>query len=56
MALARGELHEADPENWLISEGKLYIFGGAQGVGLFRQAATANILKANENRGLLRKQ
>ena len=27
MALTRGELDEANPENWLISEGKLYIFG-----------------------------
>jgi hypothetical protein len=56
LALSRGELHEADPENWLISEGKLYIFGGPQGPAMFRQAATENIVKANENRGLLRKQ
>jgi hypothetical protein len=56
MALARGELHEADPENWLISDGKLYIFGGPQGPGLFKQAASENILKANENRALIRKQ
>src|SRR5262245_19516889 len=27
MALAKGALVEADPENWLINEGKLYIFG-----------------------------
>lgn len=56
LALSRGELHEADPENWLISEGKLYIFGGPQGPAMFRQAATENIVKANENRELLRKQ
>jgi hypothetical protein len=56
LALSRGEVHEADPENWLISEGKLYIFGGPQGPAMFRQAATENIVKANDNRGLLRKQ
>ena len=27
MALAKGELVEANPENWLISDGKLYVFG-----------------------------
>src|ERR1700683_2352457 len=26
MALAKGEVVVADPENWLISDGKLYIF------------------------------
>src|SRR5689334_13235091 len=26
MALTKGELDEANPENWLISDGKLYIF------------------------------
>ena len=31
MALTRGELDEANPENWLISDGKLYIFGKADG-------------------------
>jgi hypothetical protein len=27
MALTRGEFHDANPEYWLISDGKLYIFG-----------------------------
>jgi YHS domain-containing protein len=27
MALSKGELVVADPENWLISGGKLYLFG-----------------------------
>jgi YHS domain-containing protein len=31
MALAKGELDEANPENWLISDGKLYIFNKADG-------------------------
>ena len=33
MALTRGELDEADPENWLISDGKLYIFGKLRRLG-----------------------
>lgn len=53
MALTRGELEEADPENWLINDGKLYIFGKVVGPGLFRQSLSANIDKANQNRGLV---
>ena len=33
MALAQGELDEANPENWLISDGKLYIFGKSAPMG-----------------------
>ena len=55
MALALGELDEANPENWLISEGKLYIFGKSAPMGpaLFQQDLAANIAKANQNRALL---
>ena len=53
MALTRGEVHEADPENWLISEGKLYIFAMPYGPGLFQQDLSANIVKANQNRSLI---
>ena len=31
MALAKGELVVANPENWLISDGKLYVFGKPPG-------------------------
>jgi hypothetical protein len=55
MALSMGEIVEADPENWLISDGKLYIFGKAAGPTLFKQDLAANIAKANQNRGLLPK-
>jgi hypothetical protein len=55
MALARGEIHEANPEYWLISDGKLYIFGMATGPERFRRSLTENVLKANENRPLLLK-
>jgi hypothetical protein len=55
MALTRGELNEANPENWLISDGKLYIFGkpAPMGPAPFQQDLAANIAKANQNRGLI---
>ena len=54
MALSRGELHEADPENWLISDGKLYIFEKPIGPGAFQQDLAGNIMRANQNRPLIR--
>jgi hypothetical protein len=58
MALSRGEIVVANPENWLISDGKLYIFGKAAPFGpvLFQQDLAANIAKANENRPILPKE
>src|SRR6185503_11034014 len=58
MALAEGELTEANPENWLISDGKLYIFGkpAPMGPALFQQDLAANIAKANKNRALIQGQ
>jgi hypothetical protein len=55
MALTRGELHEADPENWLISDGKLYIFELPIGPGRFQQDLAGNIIRANQNRALIQK-
>jgi YHS domain-containing protein len=55
MALARGEVHEANPEYWLVSGGKLYLFGGPSGWERFRQDPGGNIPKANDNRDLARK-
>lgn len=49
MALTRGEIVEADPENWLISEGKLYIFGKATGASMFQKDLAGNVPKANQN-------
>jgi hypothetical protein len=53
MALSRGEMVEADPESWLISDGKLYIFGKAIGPELFQRDLAGNVARANENRGLI---
>jgi len=53
MALSKGELVEADPENWLISDGKLYVFGKPVGPELFRKDLSGNVAKAKRNRVLL---
>jgi len=48
----------ADPENWLISDGKLYVFGKPAPAGpeLFKKDLAANVSKANSNRSILPKQ
>ena len=48
MALTRGEVHEPHPEYWLISEGKLYIFGRRSGPELFKRDLARNVAKARE--------
>ncbi len=53
MALTRGEIHEANPEYWLISGGKLYIFGEPVGPDRFRKDLDQNVAKANQNRPLI---
>ena len=53
MALSKGELVEADPENWLISDGKLYVFGKPVGPELFRKDLPGNVAKAKRNRVLV---
>ena len=51
VALARGELKPANPEYWLISEGRLYLFGKAAGPGLFQQDAKGSIERARRHYG-----
>ena len=55
MALAKGLLVVANPENWLISDGKLYVFGSPAPAGpaLFQKDLVANISRANQNRPML---
>jgi hypothetical protein len=55
MALTRGELVEANPEYWLISDGKLYIFGQAIGLSVFQDDQAGNVAKAEQNRSLILK-
>jgi hypothetical protein len=58
MALSLGQVVTADPENWLVSDGKLYIFGKPAPAGpvLFQKHLAENIAEANRNRPLLPKQ
>ena len=58
MALSMGQIVVANPENWLISDGKLYVFGKAAPAGpaLFQQHLAENITKAKQNRPILPKQ
>ena len=53
VALARGEVKVANPEYWLISEGRLYLFGKAVGPETFRKSLPGAIERANQNRKLL---
>lgn len=55
MALALGKILEADPASWLISDGKLYIFGGPAGKELFEKDLIENIGKASQNRAMIEK-
>jgi hypothetical protein len=54
MALALGKIVQADPESWLIVDGKLYIFGGPAGRDRFQQDLVGNIAKANQNRAMVK--
>jgi hypothetical protein len=56
VALARGEVLAANPEYWLISDGKLYLFGKPAGPELFRKDLGGSVEKANRNRSLIRPQ
>ena len=52
--LARGEVREANPEYWLISNGKLYLFGKSYGPDVFRKELGQNIERARHNRERLK--
>jgi hypothetical protein len=47
--VARGSKREADPEAWVIRDGKLYVFAGKQGLPIFEQQTASVLAKANEN-------
>lgn len=55
VSLSRGVIVEADPEYWLISDNKLYLFGGPEGPKRFRQDLERNVAKAEENRARMLK-
>src|SRR2546423_4447194 len=47
--ISRGEKYEADPQAWALAAGKLYVFGGKEGVPIFRRQTASIIEKANEH-------
>jgi hypothetical protein len=49
MSLADGVQVEPNPENWLIRNGKLYLFGKSIGPAKFSADLDDNIARANEN-------
>jgi hypothetical protein len=53
MALTRGEIDEPNPEYWLVSDGKLYLFGKPIGPALFRKDLADNLAKAARNQPLI---
>jgi hypothetical protein len=55
MSLAQSDIVEADPEYWLISDGKLYLFGKSVGPELFQKNLAENAARANQNRELVPK-
>lgn len=53
MSLTRGQIVVANPEYWLISDGKLYMFAKPVGQELFNQNRAENTARANQNRALV---
>jgi YHS domain-containing protein len=54
VTLARGTKYEADPEAWVIADGKLYVFGAKAVVPTFRAQTASTVEKATENWAKLR--
>jgi hypothetical protein len=55
MALSKGKVKEANPEFWLISDGKLFLFASEGAVGRFGEALAENLSQAERNHALLHK-
>ena len=53
--LSRGAKLEADPEAWVIADGRLYVFGAKEGVPIFRRQTASIVDKASENWAELRR-
>jgi YHS domain-containing protein len=49
MNMANGNLREADPTIWTISNGRLYVFASTAGSERFRQETAANAARAAAN-------
>ena len=49
VAFSIGRKFEADPHSWAISNGRLYVFTGEEGVSVFAEGAARIIAKADAN-------
>jgi YHS domain-containing protein len=47
--ISRGEKYEADPEAWVIADGRLYVFGAKEVVPMFQQHANGIVAQANQH-------
>jgi hypothetical protein len=47
MKLSMGEKVEADPEAWVIADGKLFVFGSTRGRGRFAEDPAGTAAKAH---------
>lgn len=47
--VSRGIKYEANPEQWAIADGKLWVFGGPKAAAAFGEKKEDVIAKANEN-------
>ena len=56
MSLSRGTKLEADPQSWVISDGRLYVFAAMEGPSRFAGDSAAIIAKADANWAALKAQ
>ena len=56
VALSMGMKLEVDPHSWAISNGRLYVFAGKEGVSHFAQDSAGTIAKADANWAALKAQ
>ena len=54
VTMSRGAKYEANPEAWVIADGRLYVFGSQAGVAMFRAQTASVIEKATDNWAKLR--
>ena len=54
VSMSRGAKYEADPEAWVIADGKLYVFGSKTLVPGFRTQTASTVERATENWAKLR--
>jgi YHS domain-containing protein len=54
VTLAHGTRLEADPEAWVIADGRLYVFGSKEAIPMFRAQTASVVQKATDNWATLR--